>query len=61
MTTDEAFKEAEKQILRASEIWRNRIKSKYPEAKRCYEEAVRLRDEFFSDNKKVLTEEVNPF
>jgi|LakMenEpi03Aug12_release.lakeMendotaPanAssembly.Ray.scaffolds.fasta_scaffold382599_2 hypothetical protein len=61
MTTDEAFAQANKCLDIAIEIWSGKIKSQYDEAERCYQEAIRIRDEYFSDNKKVLTEEPNPF
>jgi hypothetical protein len=61
MTTDEAFKKADSLLDRAIKIWESGKTFKYGEAEKCYDEAVRLRDEFFSDNKKVLTEDLCPF
>ncbi len=61
MTTDQAYKLADYYIGIAIEVWSGEIVEKYPEAKLCYDEAVRLRDEYFSDNKKVLTEDLCPF
>jgi hypothetical protein len=61
MTTDQAFDKACELLDKATEIWEFNAKDKYEEARHCYDEAVRLRDEFFSDNKKVLTEDLCPF
>ena len=61
MTTDQAFEKACKLLDTATGIWELRDKRNYTKARECYDEAVRLRDEFFSDNKKVLTEDLCPF
>lgn len=61
MTTDEAFKMADALLDRAIEIWENKAISEYDEARDCYNEAVRLRNEYFSDNKNILTEDLCPF
>lgn len=61
MTTDDAFKKAEDLLEIATGIWIAKNKKQYAYAERCYQEAIRIRDEYFSDNKKVLTEEENPF
>ena len=61
MTTDQAYAEANRLLDIATEIWSDKIKSRYDEAERCYQEAIRIRDEYFSDNKNILTEEENPF
>jgi hypothetical protein len=61
MTTDQAFEKACELLDTAIGIWELKDKRNYAKASRCYDEAVRLRDEFFSDNKKVLTEDLCPF
>lgn len=61
MTTDQAFAQACELLDTAMEIWEYRDTKRYDKARRCYDKAVRLRDEFFSDNKKVLTEDLCPF
>jgi hypothetical protein len=61
MTTDDAFDKADLLLQKATNIWKEKNKKQYAYAERCYQEAIRIRDEYFSDNKKVLTEEPNPF
>lgn len=56
MTTDEAFTRASRLLDRASRIWRTSDITKYAEAETAYQEAVRIRDEYFH-NKNVLTED----
>jgi len=54
VTTDEAFTRASRLLDKASRIWRTSDITKYDEAETAYREAVRIRDEYFS-NKNVLT------
>lgn len=61
MTTDQAFEKACKLLDTATAIWELKDRRNYDKARDCYNEAVRLRNEYFSDNKNILTEEVNPF
>lgn len=61
MTTDEAFDKAYLLLEKAAEIWQNKDTEKYSHAERCFKEGVSIYNEYFSDNKKVLTEEENPF
>ena len=56
MTTDEAFIRASRLLDKANRIWKTEDKPKYSEAEKAYQEAVRIRDEYFPD-KKVLTED----
>jgi hypothetical protein len=56
VTTDEAFIRASRLLDKASRIWRTSDIAKYSEAEMAYQEAVRIRDEYFPD-KKVLTED----
>lgn len=56
MTTDEAFIRASRLLDKANRIWKTEDKPKYSEAEKAYQEAVRIREEYFSD-KKVLTED----
>jgi len=56
VTTDEAFTRASRLLDKASRIWRTLDIAKYSEAEKAYQEAVRIRDEYFPD-KKVLTED----
>lgn len=56
MTTDQAFTKAYRLLDKASRIWRTSDIPKYDEAEKAYQEAVRIRDEYFPD-KKVLTED----
>lgn len=56
MTTDEAFTRASRLLDKANRIWKTEDKPKYSEAEKAYQEAVRIREEYFSD-KKVLTED----
>lgn len=55
MTTDQAFTRASRLLDKASRIWITSDITKYSEAEIAYQEAVRIRDEYFPD-KKVLTE-----
>lgn len=61
MTTEQAFKLAETNLDIVIKIWTTNNKAKYAHAKKLYEEAVRIRDEYFSDNKKILTDDLYPF
>jgi len=56
VTTDEAFNRASRLLDKASRIWITSDITKYSEAEMAYQEAVRIRDEYFPD-KKVLTED----
>ena len=60
MTTDEAFRKAERLLIKATEIWEQKITEKYHIAEQCYRQAVEIRDTYF-DNKKELTEDLCPF
>ena len=55
MTTDEAFTRASRLLDKANRIWKTEDKPKYLEAEKAYQEAVRIRDQYFTD-KNVLTE-----
>lgn len=55
MTTDEAFTRASRLLDKASRIWVTSDIQKYSEAEKAYQEAVRIRDQYFPD-KNVLTE-----
>jgi len=61
MTTDEAFKLADSNLDIVFKIWSGKMKSQYAYAQKLYEEAVHIRDEYFPDNKKILTEDLCPF
>ena len=61
MTTDIAFKKADLLLDKASKIWKDEIKESYQLAERYYWQAVAIRDEYFSDNKNVLTDDLCPF
>jgi hypothetical protein len=54
--TNEAFTRASRLLDKANRIWKTEDKPKYSEAEIAYQEAVRIRDEYFPD-KKVLTED----
>ena len=56
MTTDQAFTRASRLLDKASRIWITSDITKYSEAEIAYQEAVRIRGEYFPD-KKVLTED----
>jgi len=56
VNTDEAFTRASRLLDKANRIWKTEDKPKYSEAEQAYQEAVRIRDEYFHD-KKVLTED----
>ncbi len=60
MTTDEAFRKAERLLIKATEIWEHEITEKYHIAEQYYRQAVEIRDTDF-DNKKELTEDLCPF
>jgi hypothetical protein len=54
VTTDQAFTRASRLLDKASRIWITSDITKYSEAEMAYQEAVRIRDEYFP-NKNVLT------
>jgi hypothetical protein len=60
MTTDEAYRKADRLLEKATQIWERQITEKYHIAEQCYRQAVEIRD-FYFDNKKELTEDLCPF
>jgi hypothetical protein len=61
MTTEIAFKKADLILGKAIQIWESRTLDKYNQAEIYYQQALAIRDEYFPDNKNVLTEDLCPF
>jgi hypothetical protein len=61
MNKDQLFKHACRLLDKAGDIWEKEIKDRYEYAEKCYSEAIAIYEEYFNDNKKVLTDELNPF
>lgn len=61
MTTEQAYKKAMRLLEKANDIWDKKIVSRYSDAQKFYDQALEIYQEYFSDNKKVLTNDLCPF
>lgn len=60
MNHDILFNKASRLLDKAIKIWEKHDKKNFAYADLCYEQAVEIRDTYF-DNKKVLTDDLEPF